>query len=79
MLKFRLATNRSRKSKMEPEFRTIVDLEDDIRLSNTVEVLGTKENNGNIIVEIKPYFENEKERAERLRKYVKRSIKMPKK
>lgn len=77
MLKFRLAADRARKSKMEPEFRTIVDLDENIQLSSAIEVLGTKENNGNIIVEIRPYFENEKERAERLKKYVKRSIKGP--
>jgi len=64
---------------MEPEFRTLIDLEETVQLSNTLEVFGTKENNGNIIVEIKPYFEDEKERIERLKKYEKKPIKSTKK
>lgn len=79
MLKFRLVTNRARKSRMEPEFQTIIDLEEAIQLSNTLEVFGTKENNGNIIIEIRPYFEDEKERTERLKKYEKKPIKTTKK
>lgn len=71
--KFRLVANRvAKKNIMSPEFRCILDLEKDVTLSGTIEVLGTKELNGNIQVQFRQFFESQEEKAIRIKKYQKR-------
>jgi len=74
-MKFRLVVNRtSKKSIMTPEFRSIVELDKEVNLSGTIEVLGVKETNGNIQVTMRPYYESVEEKTLREKKYKTRPL-----
>ncbi|MEZ4947561.1 MAG: hypothetical protein R2804_18660 [Cyclobacteriaceae bacterium] len=74
-MRFRLVADRARKSKMDPEYKCILDLAEPVSLTNTVQILGTKERNGNILVEIQPYYENLDEKVKRQKMNPKKPIK----
>ncbi len=67
--KFRLVVDRTtKKNIMSPEFRSDLDLDKEINLKGTIEILGTKEINGNIQVHLCSYFETDSEKSSRLKK-----------
>jgi hypothetical protein len=68
-LKFRLVYTRGKpKNIMSPEFRSIIDIPEEISLKGTYEVIGVKERNGNIGMRILSFYESEGERIIRLKK-----------
>ncbi|MFZ1806387.1 MAG: hypothetical protein WAU36_04150 [Cyclobacteriaceae bacterium] len=68
-LKFRLVYTRGKpKNIMSPEFRSIIDIPEDIILKGTYEVIGVKERNGNIDVRLVSFYESEQDRLIRKKK-----------
>jgi hypothetical protein len=57
---FRLSHNRhsKRRSILGPDFRTIVNVPEQLILEGVIEVTGVKESNGGIQITIKPYVED---------------------
>lgn len=77
-LKFRLGQNRKRRSKMQAKYRCFLDLTEKVTLEGVLEIVGHNERNGNIQITIQPWYESDKEKADRLKRPEPRPFKRPK-